>query len=237
MQQTFHNKSNTWKPQNTWYKPQSGVSRPQVWGAKPTSSAAKPGGFYKKPVGTAPRIVSSKPHFVSSRAPMTYINEQIKAPTIMIIWEDGASIGTFPRKKALEMAEQEGLDIVQVRYDQESMVSTVKMVDYGKYMYQKQKDDKEKKKTQKPSVLKEMKLNYAIGDNDLQLKIKKTREMLQDWYNVRCFIKLKWREKAYFTKAIEKLLFIKDQLSDISRSQSDHPKQEVQWYSIVLFSK
>jgi len=42
------------------------------------------------------------------------------------------------------------------------MVSTVRMVDYGKYQYQKSKDDREKKKTQKPKVLKEIKLNYAI---------------------------------------------------------------------------
>ena len=60
------------------------------------------------------------------------------------------------------MAEEQGMDLVQIRYDQTTMTSTVKMVDYGKYMYQKSKDDKEKRKTMKPTVLKEIKLNYAI---------------------------------------------------------------------------
>ncbi|MEI6775222.1 MAG: hypothetical protein WCL18_11095 [bacterium] len=46
-------------------------------------------------------------------------------------------MGTFPRKRALEIAEEQGKDLVQMRYDQETMTSTVKIVDYGKYMYQK----------------------------------------------------------------------------------------------------
>jgi translation initiation factor IF-3 len=78
-----------------------------------------------------------------------------------------------------------------MKYDQETMTSTVKLLDYGKYMYLKGKEDKEKKKSQKANALKEVKINYAIGENDLQLKIKKAKEMLQDGYNVKFFIKLR----------------------------------------------
>jgi translation initiation factor IF-3 len=89
------------------------------------------------------------------------------------------------------MAEEKGLDLVQMRYDAETMTSTVKLVDYGKYMYQKSKDDREKRKTQKPTTLKEIKINYAIGENDLQMKIKKAIEFLKERYNVKFFIKLR----------------------------------------------
>lgn len=89
------------------------------------------------------------------------------------------------------MAIEQGKDLVQMKYDQETMTSTVKIIDYGKHMYQKSKEEKEKKKTMKPTVLKEIKLNYAIGENDLQLKIKKAIEFLQDRYNVKFFVKLK----------------------------------------------
>lgn len=171
------------------------------------------------------------------RVPMVFVNENIKAPTIIIIDEDGTNIWTYPRRRALEIAEEAGKDLVQMRYDQENMTSTVKLLDYGKYMYQKQKDEKEKKKTQKNSWLKELKINYAIWDNDLQLKIKKAKEMLQDWYNVKLIIKLKGREKIYASKAVEKILFMKDSLADVGRSQFDQPKQEISWYSIILFSK
>ncbi len=168
---------------------------------------------------------------------MVYLNEQIKAPTIIVLDESWANVWTFPRKRALEMAEEQGMDLVQIRYDQTTMTSTVKMVDYGKYMYQKGKDDKEKRKTMKPTVLKEIKLNYAIGENDLQLKIKKAIEFLKERYNVKFFIKLKWREKIYANKAIEKLVKIKGDLAEYGKSQFETPKQEAQGYSIILFSK
>lgn len=63
-------------------------------------------------------------------------------------------------------------------YNPVEMVCTAKMVDYGKYMYNKQKEEREKKKTQKAKGMKEIKFGYTIGDNDLQLKIKKTQEFL-----------------------------------------------------------
>ncbi|MFA6256469.1 MAG: translation initiation factor IF-3 [Candidatus Absconditabacterales bacterium] len=175
--------------------------------------------------------------FNKNRVFMVYLNEQIKAPTIVMVDETGTNLGTFPRKRALEIAEEQGKDLVQIRYDQETMTSTVKLVDYGKYMYQKSKDDKEKRKTQKPTVLKEIKINYAIGENDLQMKIKKAIEFLKERYNVKFFIKLKGREKIYANKAIEKLVKIKGDLADYGKSQFETPKQEAQGYSIILFSK
>ena len=175
--------------------------------------------------------------FNKDRAFMVYLNEQIKAPNIVIVDEAGTNLWTFPRKVALEMAEAQDMDLVQIRYDQSTMTSTVKMVDYWKYMYQKSKDDKEKRKTMKPTVLKEIKLNYAIGENDLQMKMKKAIEFLKERYNVKFFIKLKWREKIYANKAIEKLVKIKNDLADHGKSQFETPKQEAQGYSIILFSK
>jgi translation initiation factor IF-3 len=168
---------------------------------------------------------------------MVFVNESIKAPTIIIIDEAWENVWTFSRKRALEMADEQWKDLVQIRYDQEKMTSTVKLLDYWKYMYLKQKDEKEKKKTQKTNVMKELKLNYAIWENDLQLKIKKGREMLQDGYNVKFLIKLKWREKIYASKAIEKLQSVKLLLADVWRPQFEQPKQEVSWYSMILFNK
>jgi len=180
--------------------------------------------------------ISHNPAF-ANRAPMVYLNEQIKAPSIIIIDETGQNLWTFLRKRALEIAEEKGLDLVQIKYDHETMVSTVKMTDYGKYMYQKSKDEKEKKKTQKIRELKEIKLNYAIGDNDLALKLKKAKEFLQDRDNVKFSIKLKWREKIYANKAVEKLVKIKNDLVDLGKPQFDIPKKEIHGYSIILFSK
>jgi translation initiation factor IF-3 len=67
------------------------------------------------------------------------------------------------------------------------------------------------------------------------LKITKSKEMLWDGYGVRFSIKLKWREKAFAHKALEKLKFVENQLLDEARSQ--WIKEEASWYSVVLLAK
>lgn len=135
------------------------------------------------------------------------------------------------------MAAERGLDLVQLTYDPEKMLSTVRMTDYGKYMYQKGKEDKERRKAQKGKDTKELKVSYAIGDNDLQLKIKKAQEILQDGDNVKFSIRLRGRERMYADKAVQKLKAIQDSLVEFGKSQYDTPKKEANGYSIILFSK
>jgi len=171
------------------------------------------------------------------RAKILYINEQIKAPNIIIIDDDKKNLGTFSRKRALEIAEERELDLVQIAYNPDEMISTVRLTDYGKYMYQKDKEEKEKKKQQKGKEMKEVKISYAIGDNDLNLKMRKMEEFLTSWINVKISIRLKWRERIYADKALEKIMFVKNALSAFGRAQYDTPKKEAQWYSIVLFAK
>ena len=171
------------------------------------------------------------------KAKMIFINDQIKAPNIMIIDDDKNNLWTFPRRIALEMAAEKWLDLVQLVYDPEKMLSTVRLTEYGKYMYQKGKEDKERRKAQKWKDTKELKISYAIGDNDLQLKIKKAQEILQWWDNVKFSIRLKWRERMYEDKAVQKLKIIQEALQSYGKSQYDTPKKEANGYSIILFSK
>lgn len=216
-------------------------------------------GWFKRPVSSQGTNTGSRP-FVKSgdgqktgsgsyssnrndrndltpKARMIYVNDQIKAPSIMIIDDEKKNLGTFPRRRALEMAEEAGLDLVQIAYNPEEMLSTVRLTDYGKYMYQKGKEDKEKKKQQKSRDMKEIKISYAIGDNDLALKTKKAEEFLKEGTNVKISIRLKWRERIYAGKALEKILQVKETLLPFGRSQYDTPKKEAQWYSIILFAK
>ncbi len=168
---------------------------------------------------------------------IVYVNSSIKAWTIVIVDEKKNNLWSFPRRVALEMAEQKGLDLVQIHYDPVKQVCTALLTDYGKYMYRKQKDEREKKKTQKQKVLKELKINYSIWNNDLELKIKKWREFLLEWNNVKFSIRLKWRERMYESKAVDMLNQIVEKLSDAWKTQYSTPKKEAQWYSIILFSK
>lgn len=168
---------------------------------------------------------------------MVYTNHSIKAPTIVIVDEEKNNLGSFPRRKALEIAEEKWLDLVQMHYDPVKQVCTALITDYGKYMYKKQKDAKEKKRSQKQRSMKELKISYAIWENDLNLKIKKWKEFLEWWDNVKFLIRLRWREKIYSEKAKERLKDIVKDLEGVWRTQFPHPKKEAQWYSIILFSK
>lgn len=67
--------------------------------------------------------------------------------------------------------------------------------------------------------MKEVKFGYMIGDNDLQLKMKKSQEFLAEGYSVRYAVRLKGREKIYKEKVVEKLHTIEEALKDIGRSQ------------------
>ena len=76
--------------------------------------------------------------------------------------------------------------------------------------------------------MKEIKISYGIGENDLALKIKKAEEFLKDGDNVKVSIRLKGRERIYADKALEKILFVKEALLTFGRSQYETPKKEAQ---------
>lgn len=93
------------------------------------------------------------------RGPMPiFINENIKAPNVLVIDQHGQNIGILTRQKALELKDECGLDLVQISYDRDKMISTAKIVDYGKHQYEKGKEEKEKRKKQKKLDMKEIKI-------------------------------------------------------------------------------
>jgi len=94
---------------------------------------------------------------------------------MLLVDDDGNKIGTFPRQKVIDMSEAEGKDIVQLHYDFNEKVATVRLVDLGKYLYEKQRTAKEKKKVQKTQQMKQIKFGYNIGENDFALKMKQIR--------------------------------------------------------------
>lgn len=84
-------------------------------------------------------------------------NDDIKAHKILVIDADGEKLGVMPRAKALAIAQEQGVDLVQIGYNATEQISTAKLVDFGKYMYDKKKTESEKKKKQKQKGQKEIK--------------------------------------------------------------------------------
>ncbi len=162
-----------------------------------------------------------------------YINDKIKAFEVIVIDDEDNNLGQMRRDQALRLAQEQWKDLVQMSYNPVDKVCTAKITDFGKYMYDKKRLVKEKKKTAS-KWMKQMKFAYGIGDNDLALKIKKVREMLGDGYTVRMVVQLKWRENIYKTKVIEKLIKTQDALADVARPQTPRPKEERNTFSIML---
>lgn len=162
-------------------------------------------------------------------------NEQIRARRIMLLDEEGERIGEFYRDDALRKAQESWLDMIQMQYDPQNNTAIAKLMDYGKYQYNKKKEDKKKKQSQKNKWLKELKFSYMIGEHDLEMKIKKAKEFLEEWYTVRLFARLRWREYTHKDKVFERLSILEETFDDIARSQ--WLKEERGWYAITLLPK
>lgn len=163
------------------------------------------------------------------------MNDDIRSNKILLIDEEGNKLWIFSKAEALEMAEKQIKDVIQIGYNPENNMVTAKLMEMWKYLYQQQKDTKEKKKTQKVKWVKEVKFNYSIWQHDLEFKLKKAKEFLQEWYSVKFVAVLRWRENMYQNKAIERLQSIAKELEDLGKEQ--WIKREKNWFWMVLLAK
>jgi translation initiation factor IF-3 len=99
------------------------------------------------------------------------------------------------RADALKMAEEAGLDLVEISPNAEPPV--VKIVDWGKYQYQKMKEAQKNRRSNKQSELKQMRFGLKIGSGDLEIKLRKVREFLAEGHKVRIQIFYRGREMAH----------------------------------------
>ncbi|PPE05758.1 translation initiation factor IF-3 [Williamsoniiplasma lucivorax] len=124
------------------------------------------------------------------------INGFIRAREIFVIDEQGNKHGILSKRAAIELAESQGLDLVQVGL-QPNGVAIAKILDYGKYKYELQKKTKLAKKNQVKTENKEIRLTVNIGEHDLDTKARKAREFLADGDRVKISLKFKGREITY----------------------------------------
>ncbi|MGQ9546446.1 MAG: translation initiation factor IF-3 [Dehalococcoidia bacterium] len=122
-------------------------------------------------------------------------NNRIRARDVRLIGENGEQLGVVPLQKALQIARERGLDLVQVA----SMVSppVCRILDYGKYKYEQTKKERKSKKSQRVGLLKEVRLRPKIEDHDLKAKIKTTMKLLEEGNKVRLVLRFRGREVIY----------------------------------------
>ena len=126
------------------------------------------------------------------------VNEQIEASRVNLVKPDGTLQENTPLKKALQLAEEEGLDIVEVSVTKDG-VSICKLMDYGKLVYEKGKQSKKNRKSHKQT--KEIRYGYNIDSHDLDVKHNKIFKFLDKGCAVRYVLELKGREKSLVAEA------------------------------------
>ena len=122
-------------------------------------------------------------------------NERIRALEVQVISSDKKNLGTFPIREAVEMAKQEGLDLIEISPNANPPVC--KITDIGKYRYDLQKKANKAKKKQKVVNLKEIKLRPVTEIHDYTFKIKNAHKFLEKGDKVKFTVKFRGREMQH----------------------------------------
>ena len=129
-----------------------------------------------------------------------------------VIDEIGTQLGIMDVQVALQTAEEKDLDLVEVAPNANPPVC--RFMDYGKYLYEKQKRERESRRAQKQIEIKEVRLRPKTGEHDIQVVLTKTRKFLKDGAKVRVRIRFRGREIVHRDIALDLMKRVTEELTD-----------------------
>lgn len=140
------------------------------------------------------------------------INEMIRVPEVRLLGEDGEQLGVVATQKALEMARNDGLDLVEIAPQAHPPVCRI--VDFGKFKFELEKKNRETRKNQKQIKQKEVRMQMGIDDHDLEFKAKHIREFLNEGNKVKVSVRFRGRQMAHVELGVEVLKRMQDLLGE-----------------------
>ena len=150
-------------------------------------------------------------------------NERIKALDVQVIGSEGNNLGVMQLKQAIQMAKDEGLDLIEISPNANPPVC--KIMDIGKYKYDLQKKANQAKKKQKIVSLKEIKLRPGTEIHDYNFKIKNAKKFISKGDKVKFTVKFKGREMQHVELGKDLMKRIIEDTKDIGKVET-HPKFE-----------
>ncbi|HEY8347421.1 MAG TPA: translation initiation factor IF-3 [Symbiobacteriaceae bacterium] len=162
------------------------------------------------------------------------VNEMIRAREVRLISETGEQLGVFSSREALRIAQERGLDLVEVAPNAKPPVCRI--MDYGKYKYEQSKREREARKKQKVVTIKEVKMRPNIEDHDFDVRRRQAEQFLRDGDKIKATIMFRGREvvHAELGKAVlDRLLESVKDLCIVERS----PKLEGKNMVMILAPK
>lgn len=162
--------------------------------------------------------------------PFYKTNEKIKSPKVRVIDQKGKQLGVLDTKEALEMAQGEGLDLVEVAPSAKPPVA--KILNYKKWLFQREKQSKEGKK-EKRSELKELRIGPNIGDHDLERRVSRAEEFLKAGDKVKLTVFFRGRQRAHPEVGLEKINRVTKLLKEVGKPEKD-PVRSARGYEVIL---
>lgn len=151
-----------------------------------------------------------------------------------MIGADGKQLGVMSLREALNIAQKAGVDLVEISPKANPPVA--KIVDWGKYQYQKMKEQQKARRNNKANELKQMRFGLKIGSNDLEIKLRKIRAFLSDGHKVKILIFFRGREIAHKNLGYDLIDKMMEQLKD-EATLEQKPTMAGRNLSIVIRSK
>ncbi|HVV94692.1 MAG TPA: translation initiation factor IF-3 [Hyphomicrobiales bacterium] len=166
---------------------------------------------------------------VQKEGPRT--NREIRVREVQLIDQDGQNRGVTQIADALQLAEEQGLDLVEIAPN--SVPPVCKLLDYGKFKYQSQKKAAEARKNQKTVEVKEIKMRPNIDSHDYDVKMRSMRRFFDEGDKVKVTLRFRGREMAHQEIGLKLLFKVRDEVTDTAKVESD-PSLEGRQMVMVL---
>jgi translation initiation factor IF-3 len=159
------------------------------------------------------------------------INDEIRVREVQLIDTEGTNHGTVPIERALAMAAEAGLDLVEISPNNNPPVT--KILDYGRFKYQSQKKAAEARKKQKTVEIKEIKMRPNIDIHDYEVKMRSVRRFFEEGDKVKVTLRFRGREMAHQEIGMRLLDRVKEEISPIAKVEAE-PRLEGRQMTMVL---
>ena len=159
------------------------------------------------------------------------MNEKIRAREIRVIGEDGEQFGILTVSEALALAAEKNLDLVEISPNATPPVC--KIMDYGKFKYEKTKKEKENKKKQKNVVIKEIRIKPHIDEHDKDTKISQIKKFIEKEYKVKISLRLSGREKLHAESAVKILDDFANSFEETAIVEKKYGKEQIQKFVML----
>jgi translation initiation factor IF-3 len=159
------------------------------------------------------------------------VNEQIRLPQVRLVDAEGGQVGIVAIDQALRMAQEAGLDLVEVAPSAEPPVCRI--MDYGKFKFQQAKKTQEAKKKQSQTQVKEIKLRPKIEDHDFGFKMRSVKRFLEEHNRVKITVQFRGREIAYAEYGRKLLARVEIEMAEVATVDGT-PKMEGRFLSMIL---